>query len=88
MFNKAGIPNFLVAQCICLIEGNLISQKETQLEDDFNNRGADGDQKSKQSSRKDRRKISLQTRIQHEHSVAVALLTEIWTSMPSLFSNM
>jgi len=40
VFNKAGIPKFLVAQCLCLIEGNLISQKETQLEDDFNNRGA------------------------------------------------
>ena len=25
VFIKAGIPNFLVAQCLCLIEGNLIS---------------------------------------------------------------
>ena len=54
-FNKAGIPNFLVAQCLCLIEGNLISQKETQLEDVFNRRSADGieiDLKSNRSSRK------------------------------------
>ena len=32
-FNSLGIPNFLVAQCLCLIEGNLMHQKETQLED-------------------------------------------------------
>ena len=32
-FNDLGIPNYLVAQCLCLIEGNLMYKKEMQLEE-------------------------------------------------------
>lgn len=64
VFNKAGIPKFLVAQCLCLIEGNLISQKETQLEDDFNRKGAGAtsDLASDRASLRGR-KAGLQSRI-------------------------
>lgn len=32
-FNGLGVPSFLVAQCLCLIEGNLMQAREVQLED-------------------------------------------------------
>ena len=31
-FSTLGVPSFLAAQCLCLIEGNLMQAKEAQLE--------------------------------------------------------
>lgn len=30
-FNRLGVPSFLIAQCLCLIEGNLMQARESQL---------------------------------------------------------
>jgi len=76
-FTELGIPNFLVAQALCLIEGNLMHQKETQLEELIPNNADILSSKSRRKTQK----------ISDQHSVAISLLVEIWMALPVLFSS-